>query len=170
MYLLPIKGKDKKDSAQFDQDFYSAYIMSEKKPQLKRKAISLEKKIQVLDRLDTGKDALAVSNFFDLNEATVRTIKKNQDRIRSSVAAGTAAGSKTREAREVVLEMMEKKQPLSSKFLKKLLFFIIIKQKKKCFFSLGTKPPFLYGVLDSICTNSNYTRFSRSLSLVYLEV
>jgi hypothetical protein len=153
MYLLPIKGKAKKDSAQFDQDFYSANIMSEnKKPQLKRKAISLEKKIQVLDCLDTGEGASAVGKFFDLNKATVRTIKKNQDRIRSSVAAGTAAGSKKAcYAREVVLEMMEKalviwiednvqqripimlrynemyknisakkKQPLISKFLKKL--------------------------------------------------
>jgi hypothetical protein len=91
MYLLPpIKGKDKKDSAQFDQDFYSANILSENnKPQLKRKAISLEKKIQILNRLDTGDDASAVGNFFDLNEATVQKIKKNQDRIRSSVAAGT---------------------------------------------------------------------------------
>jgi hypothetical protein len=78
MYLLPIKGKDKKDSAQFVQDFYSVTIMSEnKKPQLKRKAISLEKKNQVLDRLDTGEGVSAVGKFFDLHEATVRTIKKN---------------------------------------------------------------------------------------------
>jgi CENP-B N-terminal DNA-binding domain len=85
MYLLPIKGKDKKDSAQFDQDFYSANILSENnKPQLKRKAISLEKKIQVLNRLDTGESASAVGEFFDLNEATVQKIKKNQDRIRST--------------------------------------------------------------------------------------
>lgn len=44
--------------------------------QTKRKAISLEDKIKILDRLAAGEGATSVGKRFSLNESTIRTIKK----------------------------------------------------------------------------------------------
>lgn len=44
--------------------------------QTKRKAISLEDKIKILDRLAAGEGATSVGKHFSLNESTIRTIKK----------------------------------------------------------------------------------------------
>lgn len=43
----------------------------------KRKAITLDTKIKILDQLATGQGATAVGNHFGIHEATIRWIKKN---------------------------------------------------------------------------------------------
>ncbi|XP_076749054.1 putative CENPB DNA-binding domain-containing protein 1 [Xylocopa sonorina] len=59
-----------------------------KKIQLKRKFISLEEKIQILDRLQDGERVSSVAKSYNLNEATVRTIKNSEQKIRKNVAEG----------------------------------------------------------------------------------
>lgn len=58
-----------------------------------RKVIPLSVKIQILDRLKSGEGATSVGRYFNLNEATVRTIKKNEDKIRARMAAGFTLNS-----------------------------------------------------------------------------
>ena len=48
-------------------------------PPVKRvkKVLHLSEKIKILDRLRAGESASAVGRFSDINESTVRSIKKN---------------------------------------------------------------------------------------------
>ena len=41
-----------------------------------RKAISLNKKVEILDRLARGEPAASVGRLYDINESTIRTIKE----------------------------------------------------------------------------------------------
>lgn len=84
--------------------------MSHKSPVInKRKAISLDTKIKILDQLATGQGATAVGNHFGIHEATIRTIKKNETAIRKSVCSGTKISAKSSSyIRDVVKEKMEK--------------------------------------------------------------
>ena len=77
---------------------------------LKRKAISLETKIEILDRLRNGEgDPTALGKTFGLNEATIRTIKKNEIAISQSVISGTNLSVKSSSyTRDAVKEKMEK--------------------------------------------------------------
>lgn len=54
----------------------------------KRKVISLALKVEILDRLKRGEGATSVGRYYNLNEATVRTIKKNEKNIRARASAG----------------------------------------------------------------------------------
>lgn len=45
-------------------------------------------KVEILDRLKMGEGATSVGRYYNLNEATVRTIKKNEENIRARAAAG----------------------------------------------------------------------------------
>ncbi|GFT38390.1 tigger transposable element-derived protein 1 [Nephila pilipes] len=75
----------------------------------KRKAISLEIKIKILDSLAKGEGSTSVGKSFGLNEATVRTIKRNEKSIRESIIGGSKLSSKiTSYCRDTVLEKMEK--------------------------------------------------------------
>nr|XP_012148419.1 PREDICTED: uncharacterized protein LOC105663526 [Megachile rotundata] len=65
------------------------------KKQMKRKVISLESKIKILDRLHNGERVIDVAKFYSMNEATIRTIRKNEDSIRKSVAAGSSTSMST---------------------------------------------------------------------------
>lgn len=56
----------------------------------KSKVISLEMKIQIL-----GETVTRVSNTYSIHEATIRTIRKNEDSIRKCVAAGTEGSMST---------------------------------------------------------------------------
>nr|XP_022910254.1 tigger transposable element-derived protein 1-like [Onthophagus taurus] len=77
--------------------------------QTKRKAISLEVKINILDNLANGDSATTVGQRFGLRESTVRTIKKNEDAIRKSVIAGTKLSAHTTSyTRDIVKQKMEK--------------------------------------------------------------
>ena len=44
----------------------------------KRRVISLETKIIILDRLSKGEGSTAIAKSYGMNEATVRTIKKTK--------------------------------------------------------------------------------------------
>lgn len=82
--------------------------MSAKKQTI-RKAISLEVKIKILDRLAPGEGATSVGKYFNLKESTIRTIKKNEEAIRKSVIAGTNMSAHTSSyTRDIVKEKMEK--------------------------------------------------------------
>ena len=48
----------------------------EKRKQLKRKFISLEDKIQILNRLKGGEKISSVAKSINLNKSTIRTLKK----------------------------------------------------------------------------------------------
>lgn len=75
----------------------------------KRKAISLDTKIKVLNLLALGKRATAVGRHFGISEATVRTIKKKESAIRRSVRFGTEESVKTTlHTRNSAKEKMEK--------------------------------------------------------------
>nr|XP_033328818.1 tigger transposable element-derived protein 1-like [Megalopta genalis] len=81
----------------------------DKKTTFKRKFISLEVKIQILDRLLKGEKASHIGKSLNLNEETVRTIKKNEKEIRSAVAAGSLTSAKrAARPRAPVIEKMEK--------------------------------------------------------------
>ncbi|XP_058978386.1 tigger transposable element-derived protein 1 [Musca domestica] len=85
--------------------------MSSNSPEVKpkRKAISLDTKIKVLNLLALGKRATAVGRHFGISEATVRTIKKKESAIRRSVRFGTEESVKTTlHTRNSAKEKMEK--------------------------------------------------------------
>lgn len=80
-----------------------------KKKQEKRKVISLETKIKILDQLSKGERVMEVAKLYSMNEATIRTIKKNESSIRKSVASGSGTSySTTSYVRDIVIETMEK--------------------------------------------------------------
>lgn len=55
----------------------------------KRQTISLEKNIEILDKLRSGDGSTSVAKTFGLNEA----IKKKEAEIRKSVASGTSVSA-----------------------------------------------------------------------------
>lgn len=56
----------------------------------KRKSFSLEQKMEILKRLQNGEGSTSVARSFNMNESTVRTIKKNEATIRKSINTGTS--------------------------------------------------------------------------------
>ncbi|XP_067138393.1 tigger transposable element-derived protein 1-like [Centruroides vittatus] len=75
----------------------------------KRHFISLELKIQILDRLKRGERLSRVAKTLNLNEATIRTIQKSEQKIRASVTAGCSiSANMTARPREPIIEKMEK--------------------------------------------------------------
>lgn len=80
-----------------------------KKIPLRRNFISLELKIQILDRLKKGEKVTNVAKSLNLNEATIRTIKKNENKIRTAVSAGSSIfANMTARPRAPIIEKMEK--------------------------------------------------------------
>jgi Tc5 transposase DNA-binding domain/CENP-B N-terminal DNA-binding domain len=76
---------------------------------LKRKAVTLEVKIKMLDRLREGEKLGTVAKKFNLNESTVRTIRDNEEKIRSNVVVDSANSAKrVCRTRNPVMEIMEK--------------------------------------------------------------
>ena len=55
--------------------------------------MTLQQKGQVLDMLDRGMKVVDVASSFQVNESTIRTIRKNKEKIQQSlrVAAGLTA-------------------------------------------------------------------------------
>lgn len=79
------------------------------KKEVKRKVISLETKIEILDRLRKGDRVVDVAKSYSMNEATIRTIRINENTIRKSVAAGnTTSMGTTSYTRNIAMEKMEK--------------------------------------------------------------
>lgn len=76
---------------------------------MKRRALTLIQKVAILDRLAQGEGSTTVARNFGLSEGTVRSVKKCEDKIRSSVAAGAPHNAKmTFYARDAILQRMEK--------------------------------------------------------------
>ncbi|XP_014600850.1 PREDICTED: tigger transposable element-derived protein 1 [Polistes canadensis] len=85
--------------------------MSDKneKRQLKRKFISLEDKVEILNRLKDGERISSVGKSFDLNESTIRTLKRNEEKIRKTMADGCPLGAKrTTRNRDIDIVKMER--------------------------------------------------------------
>ena len=62
-----------------------------------------------MNRLRNKERIVDVAKFYSMNEATIRTIKKNEDTIRKSVAAGISTSmTTTSHVRNVPMENMEK--------------------------------------------------------------
>jgi len=103
----------------------------EKRKQLKRKFISLEDKIQILNRLKGGEKISSVAKSINLNESTIRTLKKNEEKIKKTMADGCPLDAKrvtcTRNINMVKMERalmiwledcIAKKIPLSGNLIK----------------------------------------------------
>lgn len=75
-----------------------------------RKSISLETKMQVIRRLDSGERQSQISAALNLATSTIRTILKNKEKILSSATA-TTSSSATRitRSRNNIIEEMEKR-------------------------------------------------------------
>lgn len=73
-----------------------------------RKAISLERKIEILDSLQKGNRICEIGKHFNLGESTIRAIKKNEIAIRKSIIDGTKLSSKLSSyTRDNILEKTE---------------------------------------------------------------
>lgn len=84
-------------------------MSADRKTSFKRKFISLETKITILNRLLNGERVTDISKSLNLNEATIRTIKKNEKEIRSAVAAGSSTSARySARPRMPIIEKMEK--------------------------------------------------------------
>lgn len=69
----------------------------------------MAKKIEILNSLATGAGPSKVARQFGLHEATIRTIKKNEIKIRNSVAAGSFISCNvTSYTKNSLMEVMEK--------------------------------------------------------------
>ena len=75
-----------------------------------RKSISLETKMQVIRRLDSGEHQSQINAALNLATSTIRTILKNKEKILSSATA-TTSSSATRitRSRNNIIEEMEKR-------------------------------------------------------------
>ncbi|KAI1888220.1 hypothetical protein AGOR_G00182770 [Albula goreensis] len=74
-----------------------------------RNVMTLEKKLDVVNRLGRGESAASVARLMGVNESTIRTIKKSEAAIKASIASGTAASAKvTYMPRDPIIEKMEK--------------------------------------------------------------
>ena len=57
--------------------------------------MQLSEKIKILDRLKTRERASSIGRSFNINESTVRLIKKNEAAIRAGVTASASVSAKT---------------------------------------------------------------------------
>ena len=78
--------------------------------EVKRKFISLEAKIEILDRLRKGDIVVNIAKSYSMNEATIRTIRTYENTIRKSVAAGnTTSMGTTSYTRNIAMEKRRKR-------------------------------------------------------------
>lgn len=89
--------------------YSDSFTPTEKKNKRRRNAISLDKKLAILDYLANGQNPTEISKFLNLGESTIRAIKKNEVAIRKSVINGTKLSSNlTSYSRDPLLEKTEK--------------------------------------------------------------
>jgi hypothetical protein len=73
-----------------------------------RTALTLEVKLDIIQRLERGQTAASVGRLYNVNESTVRTIKKSAEKIRSVIAQScSVAAKKFIRVRNPLLEKME---------------------------------------------------------------
>ncbi|KAJ2937655.1 hypothetical protein O0L34_g19330 [Tuta absoluta] len=74
-----------------------------------RKSLSLDIKLKIIRKMESGGKATDVGRLFGLSESTVRTIVKNGQKIKlSSECATPTSAKKVTRSRPVLLEKMEK--------------------------------------------------------------
>lgn len=74
-----------------------------------RQTISLETKIEILDRISKGANYTALGKEYKLGESTIRAIKKNEISIRKTVISGTKLSTKySSYSRDTLIEKVEK--------------------------------------------------------------
>jgi hypothetical protein len=73
----------------------------------KRKSLTLEEKIEILDKLEMGEKVTSIAELKNLNESSIRTLKKNSENIRKTVANGCPLGAKRvgRARKSIMIEM-----------------------------------------------------------------
>lgn len=65
--------------------------------------------MKILDRLKSGEKVIIIAKDLNLNEATIRTIKRNEDRIRSTVSSGSPISlNRTARIKDTIMNKMEK--------------------------------------------------------------
>lgn len=69
-----------------------------------KSVLPLKVKIEMLDRLHLGESFASISRSFNVNESTVRSIKKSEDKIRSSIASYSLSA---KIVRDPAIEKME---------------------------------------------------------------
>ncbi|XP_011878236.1 PREDICTED: tigger transposable element-derived protein 2-like [Vollenhovia emeryi] len=75
----------------------------------KRKSISLDMKIEILNRLERLEKPSSIAKSYGINESTIRTIKKMERSIRSSVSSGSLTSLRCSSyTRNPAIEAMEK--------------------------------------------------------------
>ncbi|XP_023236885.1 probable ATP-dependent RNA helicase DDX43 [Centruroides sculpturatus] len=75
----------------------------------KRKCISLEEKIKILDRLKFGEKIKVIAKDLKLKKATIRSIKRNENKIRARISSGSLASlDKTARIKDTLMPKMEK--------------------------------------------------------------
>lgn len=62
-----------------------------KKP---RTSLTLETKFDIIQRLESGETAASLGRLYSVNESSIRTIKKNAEKIRSCVAQSCSLAAK----------------------------------------------------------------------------
>lgn len=77
------------------------------KKQLKRKFITLENKVNILNRINNGEKVSSISKSVNLSISTVTTIRKNEAKVRRSVAEGHLNNAKVGRVRDNNLVVME---------------------------------------------------------------
>ncbi|KAK3878955.1 hypothetical protein Pcinc_016441 [Petrolisthes cinctipes] len=74
-----------------------------------RKTLTLEQKLQVLERINKGQKTSGIVDTLKLSESTIRMMWSNAEKIRASSKAGTPlTGSKSSYSRPVEMQLMEK--------------------------------------------------------------
>jgi hypothetical protein len=73
-----------------------------------RTSLSLEAKLDIIERLERGQTAASLGRLYNVNESSIRTIKKSAEKIRSSIAQSCSpAAKKSLRVRNPLLERME---------------------------------------------------------------
>lgn len=73
-----------------------------------RTALTLEAKLDIIQRLERGQTAASVGRLYNVNESSIRTIKKSAEKIRSAIAQScSVAAKKFIRVRNPLLERME---------------------------------------------------------------
>ena len=73
-----------------------------------RTSLTLEAKLDIIERLERGQTAASLGRLYNVNESSIRTIKKSAEKIRSSIAHSCSpATKKSLRVRNPLLEKME---------------------------------------------------------------
>lgn len=77
------------------------------KTKFKRKSISIKDKMWILDRLNAGEKVVNISKELQMNESTIRTIRKSENKIIKAFSELHPALKKSARIRDPILQQME---------------------------------------------------------------